>query len=237
MFTCMALPSLRSSSRKRSSSFALRSTLPSSTPSPFMWHVDEATPALQASMAIKMKPYELWLVPPTPNFRYVDPPLPVASQRASLPAHSSGLGQAHSSAFSSSSRKLNPQYAMKFNQEALKQQQQQQNDGSPISPSAPMFRSRFTTCAGDFNYRCQTTSVVAQRCSRTHYEHYFQCQRRDITAVTHMSVDRVARLHDLEQRWPGPVAVAIYTRSHAGTTRKFALTTTATLALTFLCLR
>jgi hypothetical protein len=31
-----------------------------------------------------------------------------------------------------------------------------------------------------------------------------------------MSVDRVMRLHDLEQRWPGPIVAAVYTRSHAG---------------------
>ena len=39
---------------------------------------------------------------------------------------------------------------------------------------------------------------------------------RDITAVTHMSVDREARLRDLEQRWSGPIVAAIYTRSSAG---------------------
>jgi hypothetical protein len=39
---------------------------------------------------------------------------------------------------------------------------------------------------------------------------------RDITAVTHMSVDREQRLRDLEQRWSGPIVAAIYTRSPAG---------------------
>ncbi len=165
MLTCMALPSIRSSSRKRSSSFATRSPSSSSSPPAFVWHVDEATPALHASMTVKMKPYELWLMPPSPNFLFVEPPLVLPPQRASLPAFSGAGGQSLSTASSPSSRKLSPNYAMKFNQEALKQQQQQQQqqqqgDGNLPSPSAPMFQSRFTTCAGDINFRCYITCCL-----------------------------------------------------------------------------
>jgi hypothetical protein len=165
VFTCMALPSIRSSSRKRSTSFAARSTQPSTPPSSFVWQIDEARPALQVSFAVKMKPYELWLLPPASSFLYIQPPEPLPQQGASVPASGSGLGQARFSQTSPSFRKPNPKYAMKFNMEALKQQQQQQqrSNDNPPPPSASMFNSRATTCSGNVNFRCQVTPAASQR--------------------------------------------------------------------------
>ena len=166
MFTCIALPSMRLSSQKRSTNFASR--LPSSSSSspspsssshsfPFVWHLDEQAPALHASMAVKMRPYDLWLIPPTPSLRYVQPP---QQQQQQQQPSSDESGSARSKSPSQLSRKLNPKYAMKFNEEALKQQQQQQSDGTPPSPSGPMFQSRLTFCAGSVNFRCRIPSAA-----------------------------------------------------------------------------
>ncbi len=161
MFTFMALPSIRSSFPKRASSFPSRPALsPPASPLPVVWHwhVDQATPAAHTSMQVTMKPYESWLMPPTPPLRQVQ-----KQQLSLLRASGGGNGQTHSKASSSSFRKLNPKYAMKFNQEALNQQQlQQQQSGSdgisrPSSPSNQMFQACSTTCAGSVNFRYHVT--------------------------------------------------------------------------------
>jgi hypothetical protein len=239
MFTCIALPSIRLSAPKRASSLAARPVLPPPPPAPpieWHWHVDLAAPALQTSIEAKLKPYELWLMPPSPPLRLIQQQQQQQQQRQ-LPSSGDQDVKAHPSARPPSSRKLNPKYAMKFNQEALKQQQQQQQQQQSVSdsasrPSSPpvhMFQSRATTCQGTVSFRYYWLKLMLQSCSCTiRARHSHACSmtsrtsvtrhtiRRDITAVTHMSVDREARLHDLEQRWPGPIVAAIYTRSSAG---------------------
>jgi hypothetical protein len=162
MFTCIALPSIRSSVPKRASSLAAQPVLPQPpSPPPFEWHIDLAAPALHTSNEAKLKPYELWLMPPSPPLRLVQQQQQQQQQLPSLRASGSEDLKAHANARSPSSRKLNPKYAMKFNQEALKQQQQQhqshsESDGAsrPSSPSLNMFQSRSTTCEGAVSFRC-----------------------------------------------------------------------------------
>jgi hypothetical protein len=78
------------------------------------------------------------------------------------------MRQEKSKSVSPSSRTPNPDYAVKFNEEALKQQQQQEqqrrihhrghvssNEGES-SPSNSMFQSRSVTCAGSVSFRCMS---------------------------------------------------------------------------------
>jgi hypothetical protein len=159
MLTCVGLPSIGTSIPKRVQSVAVRPTI-SAAPSqpPFVWHFDEAVAAVHASMPVKTKPYDLWLMPPAPPLRHVQQQQ--QQQRASLRSSGGESGETYSNASPPPpSRKQNPNYAMKFNQEALKQQQQQQGQGQgqgqgQLSDSGgQMFQSRSTTCSGSVNFR------------------------------------------------------------------------------------
>ena len=231
MLTCVALPSIGTSIPKRVQSFTVRPKI-SAAPSqpPFVWRIDEAVAAVHASMPVKTKPYDLWLMPPAPPLRHVQQQQQQQQQqqeqqRASLRASGGEIGEAHSNASPPPPpRKQNPNYAMKFNQEALKQQQQGQQ-GQQSDSGGQMFQSRSTNCSGSVNFRLVTAAAAQHHtgtrrrilpCSIRCVLRLFHAFSRDITAVTHMSVDRRQRLVDLERNWAGPIVVAVYTRSPEG---------------------
>jgi hypothetical protein len=49
-----------------------------------------------------------------------------------------------------------------------------------------------------------------------------------------MSVDREERLYDLEQRWPGPIVAAVYTRSSSGAPTSCVFVVISTTIIIFL---
>jgi hypothetical protein len=162
MLTCVGLPSIGTSIPKRVQSVAVRPTI-SAAPSqqPFVWHVDEAVAAVHASMPVKTKPYDLWLMPPAPPLRHVQQQQQQQQQRASLRSSGGESGETYSNASPPlPSRKQNPNYAMKFNQEALKQQQQQQGQGQLSDSGGQMFQSRSTTCSGSVKFRLVTAAAA-----------------------------------------------------------------------------